>query len=1604
MKKRYRNLFYFSRLNIFFAIIAAQFFLVSLGSASNQADYLAIPSDYGSIQYDKNFSDSPSLIIINDFHYNHEAQKSISNLLDHLINELGYTLIFSEGGADNLNLSHLRTLARSQTRQRVAQKYLENGSISGEEYLDIIAHYPFTIIGLEQESLFRQNVEALFATIEVRDQLEPFITSLRFEVEKLKNDVYSRDLLDFDSRVQQFADERIEIGAYLLYLDELADKHDVSFEEYPNTVKFVEFKRFITSINETELRSQAGSYLKTIKSASPEMFDDWSDIHTQVIFDPLESLYHIINRAYTKSETPLSDYPVLQSFYESYTSVSSIDMPAIASEKKEIVQSIYDALIVNEAQGILYRISHNAAMFEQLINLELTRNEYEYYVEHIGDFQPMLWPQTLRNIAYDYLTTVSLPEEPQFTIEMIDKIDRFYRLAVQRDDFFIQKLTDEFIDPSVEKAVVIVGGFHRDSLVDFCEGARISYCVVSPNFTTIKPTCDYIEIFKDKSSRPVLVSSTEQFLDFQATRGTSVEAELADELRRSAIRENPYPTSVLTAIEQGRAAALKNIEDIDLVALFAKPPVELARALSESIDGMTDTAVEELATRLSGRRGYQLKTNLQTGFALIKESIAQFTDQNERAEHYMILIEDPETPLAFVPEDINASVLRPPSRSTVYFGLKTVEYAHKSADNRKRFNRLLKSEARNINTTFTIPQGNELRHLSLFWRGVTAYAQGIEHNEYFFRRTVSNTEAIFFVTKTNEHIIVEDVNNPQNIASMKKSMLSSVYRSEQLTDRKREHVSLLPFFADGVGSSIRWMHAIRGIRQKNPDEYLSIVLFDIPTNRNFILQQLEGVVDEVLWIKPVAPLVTDQMNILNHFRRKDPPRVLWEMVVQQMVDSDAAIEKAYPFEVFINGYDFSANHPELSKTDTNQYASSYFDMKNPVTLPLSDQDIKVADEFYESLGIDPDQEIVIPFSLRLDMDLTEALRNTNIYDTFRFIEMLQEKVQDKTGNRPKIIFFGNSPQTFIDQLLDELARIERAPTKSSYIARIKSLTFDLVAIAKKLQQTMDTDPDIIDFTNAWQLRHNKFQRTFTLTEQAAILERGTFATGTNSGALDVPLARGVPGVRLTEYHYLGYNEFLAKDLTINIHTRQDLKSTKYSFANMVADRAGVETYLNFLTSPPIQNDPVAVSKAYDRMIDYVLAKRSGQRESKPSKIYHVQRKNDLLATFLEPTTDALPAPKSLPALVTSFGRWGVLGVDDYYNLSLESARQQLSSRRIDFKFPSDPWTPDIIIPVSFGIHPTDIDQHGLYVVAITPDDKFPYKRDLAQNKAIHDYLTNAEQVLIWDKTQYNTLASLFPDLSEKLILADQAMPPSTPRFLASIPQVRSDNMALQLITVLENIGGTMFQKMKNDSSVRNLRVIQRALNPLDDTYSMHHIEDFSWGHDLVEKIFEYFTTQNDVKALDDLNYVGIWMISHNTKALHDPTVPFLLRFNEHLEIEGENIKRGYGANLFVSSEAFYKAYLAVLDGAPIESIARLLRFQAHVVRTMSTRGFQDGSENNLVLEELIDIENSLIDNFMRHYGVSFEYLSNGINPQQLLPQLNRMQILTRNRSAMESSL
>ena len=90
------------------------------------------------------------VIHIQDAHSNLSGQQNLANALERLMEEAGTPLVLVEGADRDVTLDEVRESVDPKEWRIAAKRFLYDGAISGEEYLNLTSDRPMRIIGVEQ--------------------------------------------------------------------------------------------------------------------------------------------------------------------------------------------------------------------------------------------------------------------------------------------------------------------------------------------------------------------------------------------------------------------------------------------------------------------------------------------------------------------------------------------------------------------------------------------------------------------------------------------------------------------------------------------------------------------------------------------------------------------------------------------------------------------------------------------------------------------------------------------------------------------------------------------------------------------------------------------------------------------------------------------------------------------------------------------------------------------------------------------------------------------------------------------------------------------------------------------------------------------------------------------------------------------------------------------------------------------------------------------------------------------------------------------------------------------------------------------------------------
>jgi len=444
------------------------------------------------------------VIHIQDIHTNYEAQKNLYRMLDTLVQENKLKLIMVEGGWGNVSLSYLRSYADEERREEVAEEYIKAGKITGEEYLDIMSDYDISLEGLEDEDLYMANLNTFFEIEEFREKANKELAEITGFVDRLKRKIYPAQMLELEKSGKEYEQEKITLAEYYKHINFLAKKTRQNTLDLKNFNSFMQVTEKEKAIDFPRVEKERSKLIERLSKKLPKQ--KLTTLVTKSLEFRLNKLtpgeYHgyLLQEAESENEQ-IADYPNLMKYVEYIKSHEKIDTTRLFEEAEELLAKVKLSLVIDSTARRLNEISSNITVLDHFLNLKLIPNDFKYYKQHKNDFLTSGWIDFLKKTAArQKIRATSL--KPAYTADKnLATLVRFYDIANQRDDVFVQNTIRLMNENEQDLAVLIAGGFHTPSLKQKLRECGLSYIVVAPHTTEQTDPEQYRYILKYKAGK-----------------------------------------------------------------------------------------------------------------------------------------------------------------------------------------------------------------------------------------------------------------------------------------------------------------------------------------------------------------------------------------------------------------------------------------------------------------------------------------------------------------------------------------------------------------------------------------------------------------------------------------------------------------------------------------------------------------------------------------------------------------------------------------------------------------------------------------------------------------------------------------------------------------------------------------------------------------------------------------------------------------------------------------------------------------------------------------------------------------------------------------------
>ena len=204
-----------------------------------EANGLSIPYSAGTAQ--EAYANGGEKVVINiqDAHSSLSAQESIVSLLDHLVANYDLSMIAVEGSAGYVDTSILKTFPDKNARRKAAEHLMKQGRMSAGEFFTIVTDAPIALYGVENDKLYKENVEAFKGVMTERARLVKNTEGLYKQLKTLEDKIYSKELKSFLEKSYQHREEGLAFSEYWKSVSALAEKKKVNIAKYENIAKLL---------------------------------------------------------------------------------------------------------------------------------------------------------------------------------------------------------------------------------------------------------------------------------------------------------------------------------------------------------------------------------------------------------------------------------------------------------------------------------------------------------------------------------------------------------------------------------------------------------------------------------------------------------------------------------------------------------------------------------------------------------------------------------------------------------------------------------------------------------------------------------------------------------------------------------------------------------------------------------------------------------------------------------------------------------------------------------------------------------------------------------------------------------------------------------------------------------------------------------------------------------------------------------------------------------------------------------------------------------------------------------------------------------------------
>jgi len=170
--------------------------------------------------------------------------------------------------------------------------------------------------------------------------------------------------------------------------------------------------------------------------------------------------------------------------YNEYMELSNeLNINELFKEEPFLLDTLEGTLTETTDQKALLKISKSLSILKGLLNIKVVPEEYKYFIDNRDSFNPQVWTSFLKGKSDELNLSLNIPNNYYIITDNLPKIEKFYKVAEERNHIFLKKTNERLEKDKVNFAALVAGGFHTPTLTGLLDDAGYSYVVISPKVT-----------------------------------------------------------------------------------------------------------------------------------------------------------------------------------------------------------------------------------------------------------------------------------------------------------------------------------------------------------------------------------------------------------------------------------------------------------------------------------------------------------------------------------------------------------------------------------------------------------------------------------------------------------------------------------------------------------------------------------------------------------------------------------------------------------------------------------------------------------------------------------------------------------------------------------------------------------------------------------------------------------------------------------------------------------------------------------------------------------------------------------------------------------------